>query len=246
MKKIILLLFVIAIIDLNAQGVLEVANSNRSITTHGQFYIHSTEIPILGSQYINETFKEGETLISGKSQTAALMRYDALNEAVELLDRSTQKPRKLLRRKNISATFDGKTYLVMDYMEGSKIKLGYFNQLNEGKVRLLYRPKKKFVQAENPDNGYDVYDPPTFKDVSQHYIKVGDKPASLLKLRKRSILKAINDKEAILKLFIKKHKLNLSKEADIILLLNYYNSLDNNSKATNSMGPIGIASLYIE
>jgi len=241
MKYSILLLFVYATFDLSAQGVLEIANNNKTITTHGQFYIHSNEVPILGSPYLNETYKQGETLISGKTQTAALMRYNAFNESVELLDRNSQKPRKLLRRKNISATFDGKTYLVLEYKEGNKKKLGYFNALNEGKVKLLYRPKKMFLQAETPDNGYDVYDPPIFKDVSQYYFKIGEQTASLIKLRKRTLLRAIGDKEAILKPFIKKRKLNLSKEADVILLLNYYNSLYNKKQVSSGV-TTGIAS----
>lgn len=242
MKNIILLLFIFSAIGIEAQmGVTQIPGKQNSITTHGQFHILSLEVPILGSPYINETFKQGETLINGKTRTAALMRYNALSEAVELLDRNSQKPRKLLRRKTISATFDGKTYFVMEYLEGNKKKLGYFNQLNDGKVRLLYRPLKKFFQAETPENGYDQYDPPTFKDVSQYYIKTGDQPATLTKLRKRNLLKAIDDKVAILKPFIKKHKLNLSKEADAILLLNYYNLL-NEKKVSSSDGPIGIAS----
>lgn len=242
MKNIVLLLFVFSTLGLQAQmGITQIPGKENSITTHGQFHILSIEVPILGSPYINETYKEGETLISGKTKTAALMRYNALNESVELLNRNSQKPRKLLRRKNISATFDGKTYFVMEYLEGNKKKLGYFNQLNDGKVSLLYRPMKKFVQAETPENGYDQYDPPTFKDVSQYYIKIGDQSATLTKLRKRTLLKAIGDKEAILKPFIKKHKLNLSKEADVILLLKYYNSLYD-KKVARSAGATGIAS----
>lgn len=245
MKNIILVLFIFSTLAVNAQaqmGITQIAGKESSITTHGQFHILSLEVPILGSPYINEVYKEGETVISGKTQTAALMRYNALNESVELLDRASQKPRKLLRRKNISATFGGKTYAVMEYNEGSKIKLGYFNQLNQGKISLLYRPKKTFVQAENPDNGYDKYDPPTYKDVSEYYIRVGDESASFIRLNKRQVLKAINDKEEILRPFIKKHRLNLKKESDVLLLLNYYNSLYD-KKEVSSGGATAVAAL---
>jgi hypothetical protein len=241
MKNIILLFFALSTLGLNAQvGITQIAGKENSITTHGQFHILSLEVPILGSPYIDEGYKKGETLINGKTRTAALMRYNALDEAVEILDRSSQKPRKLLRRKNIAATFDGKTYVVKEYKTGNKIKLGYFNPLYEGKVSLLYRPKKKFVQAENPDHGYDVYDPPTYKDVSEYYLQVSDEVATLVKLRKKNLLRAIGDQQSTLKLFIKKHRLDLSKEADIILLLKYYNSLHLNKGAQNS-GPIEIA-----
>ena len=107
-------------------GVTQIAGKENSITTHGQFHMLDYEVPILGSQYVNEVYKKGETLINGKSKTPALMRYDALNEAVEILDPISQKPRKLLRRKNIAATFDGKTYSVMEYEQGNKNQVRLF------------------------------------------------------------------------------------------------------------------------
>ncbi len=154
MKTWIFLLFTFITFGLSAQvGITQIPGKENSITTHGQFHVLSYEVPILGSPYVNEIYKKGETLINGETKTAALMRYDALNEAVEIMDPNNRKPRKLLRRKNIAATFDGKTYQVLEYKDGKKIKLGYFNALNEGEAVLLYRPKKKFVQAETPENG---------------------------------------------------------------------------------------------
>ncbi|MGI9549607.1 MAG: hypothetical protein ACR2MT_00295, partial [Aurantibacter sp.] len=91
MKKIILILFTLSTLGLNAQvGITQIAGKEHSITYHGQFHILNLEVPILGSPYVNEMYKRGETLINGKTKTAALMRYNALNESVEILDRSSQ------------------------------------------------------------------------------------------------------------------------------------------------------------
>lgn len=241
MKNIVLLLFAFSILTTYGQGITEIPGKPGSITTHGQFLLVGHEVPIEGTPYINEIYKKGETLINGKTKTAALMRYNALNEAVEILDPNQNKPRKLLRRKNIAASFDGKTYVVQDYKDGDRVKSGYFNVLNKGKSALLYRPKKEFVQAENPDNGYDVYEPPHYRDVSEYYIKNGDKPAELVKLRKKTILKAIDVNTSLIKPFIKKHKLDLKKVDDLIQLIDYCNSLNKEPKAQLG-GEFGVGS----
>ena len=53
-----------------------------------------------------------------KTQTSALMRYDAYNEVVEILDQG--EPRELLRRKNIKAIIDDVAYEVVEYKEAGR------------------------------------------------------------------------------------------------------------------------------
>ena len=194
------------------------------ITTDTQAGIVIREVPIEGSAYINDIYKKGSTLINDISKTEALMRYDAYNDAVEILDENGV-ARKLLRRKNIKAVFDGKTYEVLEYDVAGTIKMGYFNPINEGNTILYFRPKKIFLQAKKPDNGYDTYDPPHYKDVSSYYIKKGDYPAVEVNLSKRNVLKALEDKTVLLKKFIDKYDLNLKDETDVIQLLDYYDTL---------------------
>jgi len=219
MKKIIyLFLFATGII----QG--QTIGNGDGITTDTQAGIVIREVPIDGSAYMNDIYKKGTTLINDISKTEALMRYDAYNDAVEILDENGT-ARKLLRRKNIKAVFDDKTYEVVEYQSGGKAKLGYFNPLNDGQTQLLYKPKKIFLQAEKPDNGYDTYTPPHYKDISTYYIKKGEYPAVEVKLSKRNILKVLEDKTVLLKKFIDKYDLNLKDEDDVIRLLDYYDTL---------------------
>lgn len=195
------------------------------ISTDIQAGIVMREVDIQGSPYLNEVYKKGETIINGKSRTSALMRYDAYHDAVEILDEN-RKARKLLRRPSIKAVFDGKTYEVLEYKERKQVKMGYFNPLNQGHTQLLFKPKKKFIQAEKPENGYDEYDPPVYKDISAYFIRKGDQSATIIKLNKKGLLKALNDQEALLKKFIKKHSLDLKKETHAIRLIQYYNSIN--------------------
>ncbi len=209
------------------------------ITTDTQVGVVFKEIPIEGTQYVDKLYKKGETIIDGKTQTKALMRYDALNESVEILDEN-QRPRKLLRRKNIVAIIEGKTYEVVDFKNGPKTRSGYLNPLNPGGVILYFRPQKVFVQAEKPENGYDTFDPPTYRDVSGYYLKKGDSPAEPIKLNRRSILKSLGGKTADLKKFVQDHSLNLTKEKDVVRLLNYYNSFHKTAEQNKTPGIYGI------
>ena len=230
MKSILLLLFL-------TSGFIysQTIGNGDGIKTDTQAGIVFRDVPIEGTPFLDDVYKKGETRINGKVQRTALMRYNALNDYVELLDENNQ-PRKLLRRNNIIAVFDGNTYLISKYKSNGKLRSGYFNPLTTGNTILYYRPKKKFVQAEKPDNGYDEYDPPTYKDVSSYYIKHGSLAAEEVKLTKRALLKALGDKSNELRAFILDHGLNLKKRTDAIKLINYYNSLKNpqeNEKANS-------------
>lgn len=226
MKKIIYL-FLFASGFIKGQTI----GNGDGITTDTQAGIVIREVPIDGSVYINDIYKKGTTLINDISKTDALMRYDAYHDAVEILDENGT-ARKLLRRKQIKAIFDDKTYEVVEYQSGGKTKLGYFNPLNEGHTKFYFKPKKAFIQAEKPDNGYDTYTPPHYKDISAYYIKIGDGPAQEVKLNKRSILKMIGDSNLNLEQFIKDQNLNLKKVEDIIHLIDYYNAVDKKARTT--------------
>jgi len=194
------------------------------IKTDAQAGLVFREVPVEGTPFLDNIYKKGETIINGKVQSTALMRYNAFNDYVEILDENHE-PRRLLRRNNIIAVFGGNTYEIINYKDSGKIKLGYLNPLNEGNSVLYFRPKKRFSQAEKPDHGYDDYDPPTYKDISSYYIKHGNIAAEEIKLNKRSLLKTLEDKSDDLKIFIQYNNLNLKKKEDAIKLLEYYNSL---------------------
>ncbi len=220
MKNILLLLLLASSFSY-AQATI---GNGDGIKTDAQAGLVFREVPIEGTPFIDNIYKKGETIINGKVQGTALMRYNAFNDYVEILNENSQ-PRRLLRRANIIPVFGGNTYEILRYKEAGKVRLAYFNSLNTGNTILYFRPKKKFIQAEKPDHGYDDYDPPTYRDVSSYYIKHGDLAAEVVKLSKRSLLRALSDKSNELNAFIQDKKLNLKNKEDAIMLIEYYNSL---------------------
>lgn len=226
MYKLFTFLVFVAQVSL-AQSVQPIGTSNGLMTTAqmGRSYY---EVPIEGSPYVDELFKKGTTIINGTHKNDGLMRYDAYHDVIEIKNENGS-VRALLRRENIIADIDGTLYMVRNYKSMGQVKAGYFNPLNEGYTRLLIRPKKIFVQAENPENGYDVYKPAKYLDVTEYYLQQGDQPATAIKLNKKSVLKFLNDDTNDIKKYIKDKDLNMRSKEDIIKLLNYYNNFDNDT-----------------
>tara|TARA_R110000764_G_scaffold2541_2_gene10615 strand:- start:36 stop:725 length:690 start_codon:yes stop_codon:yes gene_type:complete len=227
MNRLLILMFFISNLCFS-QGVQGIGRP-AGVLTPAQMGMSFFEVPIDGSPYMNEIFKKGKTIINGKHTSDALMRYDAYRDAIEIKNENDV-ARTLLRRSNIVADIDGTIYMVREYRESGENKLGYFNPLNEGYARLLKKPKKIFVQAENPENGYDTFKPAKYQDISMYYIQKGDEPAIETKLSKRKILSFLDDSSEILKQYIKKNELNMRLESDIIQLINYYNTQETNKK----------------
>ncbi len=181
------------------------------------------EVPILGSPYLDEMYRMGVADVNGK-KIRLLMRFDAYNNQVEMKDRN-QKSFNLLKKENLEATFNGRTYRVMEFNENGEKVLAYVNPLNEGEAVLYFRPRKVFVQAEKPDHGYDVYDPPRYKDDHAYYLQVGSQAPQEIKLSKGSVLRVLRDKAPQLKDFISEMNLKVRTEAEVLAVVKHYNNL---------------------
>lgn len=205
-----------------ASSVDDIAGNNRSFTDM-QIGTVFKDVPIEGTPYMDEVYRMGIASVNGK-EIRLLMRYDAFNDQIELKDK-LQKSFNLLRREDIGATIDGKTYKVISYLENGEKKLGYVNPLNSGKVVLYFKPRKVFVQAMKPENGYNDYVPPKYKDNHTYFMQRGNATAEEVRLAKGAVLKFLRDKAPAVKKFVSENRLKLKTETEVVQLLNYYNSL---------------------
>ena len=196
-------------------GVLQLSTVNRSYNGA------DTE----GSPYLEEEFKGGKVFVNGDVSLEKPMRYNAYASEIEIFAGDEQYA-PLLKRAYITAMIGEKTFKMLPYTaENDLQRVGYFNPLNEGEVVLLYKPEVKLRQGRVPDTNYGRYVPPTYIDISTYYLKIGEAPAEKIRLSRKGVLKALGDKKKILQEYISDNGLNLRKEKDAIVLLNYYNSL---------------------
>lgn len=181
------------------------------------------EVPIEGSPYMDELYKMGVASVNGK-EIQLLMRYDAFHDQIEMIDRK-QKSFNLLKKANIEAEFEGKTFRTVEISEGGKTRLVYANPLNEGDVVLYFKPRKVFVQAQKPEHGYDDYNPPQYKDDNFYLIQRKGAAAEEIRLAKGPLMRYLRDKAPEIRDYLAKHELDLRAESDAVRVLNYYNSL---------------------
>lgn len=118
---------------------------------------------------------------------------------------------------------DGSTYMVfIKGIDGPDFKAGQYVQvMTEGPNASVYKLAQKQLSEKSEINAGMIK---TFADNQKYYIK-NKKGISLVKLNPTEILSVIDDKEAKLKLFIEERKLRFRKEADLVDLVKYYNSL---------------------
>lgn len=188
-----------------------------------------------GSPYVEDGFSEGRAIIHGKTDFKAPMRYNAAKEVIEFLD-DNKVTKEMLRRPYIKVIIDGKIYEILEYFEEGETKLGYFNTLSFGKTQLFFRSHKIVVVENNgakQQNG-EIY--AHYKDVSDYYLKIEGRPAQKIKLSKKGIVNNFEVKTRKLLEFASKNQdLNLNKEKDVIRLLEYYDTLKENSAAAKEM-----------
>lgn len=178
-----------------------------------------------GSEYFDETYKMGEVSIRGKVELRGKMRFNAFRNEIQVLQGGDESfP--LLKRSFIKATIGSKVFGIYLYEDArGNNRSSYFNPLNDGNTILLFKPEIKLKQGRIPVTSYDRTVPPTFIDVSSYYIKKGDEIAKKIRLKKSDILTSLADKKNEVQAYIKNEGLSLKKEADLIKLMNYYNSI---------------------
>ncbi|MBR9854492.1 MAG: hypothetical protein GYB37_07930 [Algicola sp.] len=185
--------------------------------------IEPTNIEAEGSPYFDEKFKYGQILMNGEPKTAGNLRYNAVNSEIEL-QKGEKEYTAVLKRNYISARISNRLYKLYPYLDNSNDKttrIGYFIPLNEGEVKLLYKPEKKLRRGRTASTNYDKSTPPRFIDISSYYIQKGDNPAERFYLRKGSFYDLLGKDK--IKEFVKANKLKLNKEKDAIKVMQYIN-----------------------
>jgi hypothetical protein len=181
-----------------------------------------------GSPYFNENFIKG-SIFNGKDliKENVLLRYNIYADEIEIkkydflpddeISSLTKDPRfyvKILNNIFVFATY-----------QQSIEKGGYFKVIQPGKHYDLY---KKIIIDFTPfksANAIESEKPAAFKRTQDYYLVT--KKGNFFKIPKRTskIYTIMDGKEKKIKDFIKKNKLNLKIEKDLVQLVNYYNSI---------------------
>ncbi|MBT8206440.1 MAG: hypothetical protein KJO94_09180 [Eudoraea sp.] len=179
---------------------------------------------VIGSPYLNEEFVIGTVTIKGEESYQTYLRYNAFNDELEMRNGNTTNA--VMKRDYITVRLGRDVYSIHTYaMDNDGVKDGYFSALNEGKAVLLRRRQMNLREGQAATSSYGKDKPPRFELVESYYISIDKETAQPVKLNKKGVLGAFGDKSSALNGFVKKNKLKLKSEAEVLQLLEHYNSL---------------------
>ncbi len=179
-----------------------------------------SEKDIKGSPYLNPEFTPG-TVYTKKNvhYTQIPLRYNIYNDVIEFKLQNDSvyaiSNPEIIRQIEIA----GETFF---YYRTAYNKAGYFSLKHAGDVQLLSKYNIGFKDAV-PAGAYAQSTPPTFQSkANTFFIKIKDEaPVSIAK--KNDLKKIFGKQSNEILSFIKKEKLNIREEEDLIKLIEYIN-----------------------
>ncbi len=177
----------------------------------------------LESFYINKEFSPGKVILkNGDVLTDRNLRYNIYTQQMQFVKANDTMafgdPTEIQSLEFLSKVFVHKPFMRPD----KEVDVDYFEALYEGKIKLLLR---RVVTHELKAKGPQGEMEEAYLIVKQYYLQKDNKPAKLLLLNKKSVLKAMDGHADQVKKFIKDNKLNCHKELDLVKIVEYYDSL---------------------
>lgn len=180
---------------------------------------------IAGSPFLNSSFQIGKIFTNQKTLLGDYpLRYDVYAENFEF----KKSGNKILEINNPEMVgkiiLNDTTFIYTAFMADKDLKHGFFQVLNSGKALGLIRYSVKFLEP-TPAGAYQSPKPARFASIEKDlYVRFSYKPA--IKIHKNSeFLKLLPANRAEVAKFMKKHRIHVAREKDLVKLLDYYNSL---------------------
>jgi len=234
MKKSTLLVLLITTI-LSSSSLLSAQDSGGSnqalLESTSNFYMtyNIKDTKAVGSPYLNKAFLPAH--ISAMPDKVFKVRYNAYDDEIEIeIDEGNiQNFNKNIKGVVVTMLNDDLKFTSISYVDDiNGLTRGYLTPLTENnkKVKLFSRKAIKLIEAKPAVTSYDKDKPAEFKVIGDTpYISVNDAYARELPKNKKDIAKLFPENSKDVLNFIKKNKIKTSREADLIKLINYLNTL---------------------
>jgi hypothetical protein len=180
---------------------------------------------IKGTPYLHSEFQEGELLtLDSVLYKGIFFRYDIYGDAIEF--KSNGNELVIGNTTNINyIQIQDDVFHRINYFNKNKLKGGYFKLLVDGSCNLYAKYSVDFYNKKEPA-AYSRAEPARFGDIKCNYyinFKTDSKP--ILIKNKKQLLTLLARKETEMASFFKQYKIKVSKEDDLVQLIEFYNSL---------------------
>ncbi len=180
---------------------------------------------IKGSPYLDANFKESTVYFKNDSAYKIALRYNIFDQRMEYNFKnqvfSINNPQDIKKIEIANRTF------IYYYSKNNYQFNGYYQLLTQGKASLLLKREVVFREEEKSDGIVEAKPDRFLKNPDKYYIVISSDEPKLLK-NKKSLKIIFTDKLKEMETFAKKEKISFKKQADLIRLVDYYNSLQTN------------------
>lgn len=185
------------------------------------------DLAVKGSKYLNDNFLSAK--ISDFEDKLFAVRYDIYNDQMEFQGGSNEVyiMNKSDRSRKITFLETNDTYSIFDYKsDEGDVRSGYFTALNtDGNYQILKKNNVIFIEEKASATGYDAPKPAMYKKTKdRHYIIINNAPAVLVDTNKKRFFTLFNGQSNEVLNFIKKNKINLSEDMDLVKFVKFMNS----------------------
>lgn len=151
---------------------------------------------VIGSPFLNENFQAGVIKMKGKEPLDAKMRYNVLEERIEIrLDQTGSDEIFMLpKRETTVYQFGGDQFHIEEIKTEGGPVFGYFSPLFSGaKVELLKKYTLTVSEAQAAKTGYDEDKPAKMSIEEKYYVRLPNKEFQEVEISNRKLRKDFGD-----------------------------------------------------
>lgn len=217
MKRLLLVIAIAMCFSLSSNAQFNV-NGEQTILTPKE----KEDIPAVlqGIQYKKYLTKDYKAAFVDDIKDQAFLRYNIFEDEMEFVKGNQI----YYVKKDVGRTVrftNNLTYEVFE-VEG---ELSYFLVQTEGENILLTKQIVKYVDALEPNSGYDRGRPADYKRKKDEFYLSTKNGITKLPTKKKKLLEFFGAKSSKIKTFLKKNRLGYKKAEDLKEIVNYYNTL---------------------
>jgi hypothetical protein len=185
---------------------------------------------VKGTYYLIPIWLEGDLYGNAGKLVArhVPIKYDALNK--EVIQRNTEKDTIAVYPSAFTLYDQTQSYqfvhrLGFTTISGKKIPNTYLQVLFAKRIGFYKNFTKSLLSADykRPYSDNRPYD--SFEEKTEYFLAKENGDIEEIKLNQKSILQNLQDQKKALEIYIKTNQLDMKKEADVVNLLGYYESL---------------------
>ena len=179
-----------------------------------------------GTEYLNESFKKGEIYTSENDRfTGIPMRYNAYRGEIEV--RMPDSIVWSLTRNGgiLKVNLNEMVLVYRNFLSNDGEKSGYLSLIYKGKNLLFRRDYKVFMPGKQSDGIVNEIPPKIVDRPKEFYIQTDAGKPKYFKTSS-DLSEILGNHSQEMKSFIKKEKINIKKEADLIKLITYYDKIN--------------------